>query len=65
MEVTVKTPDASVVRPQNRTADDLVHLIRKLRWMGMEEEAEVLQARLADCDAPPRANVIGGPTDTD
>jgi len=65
MEVPIKTPDASDVRPQNRKADDLVHFIRKLRWMGMDEEAEVLQAQLADCHALPQDNVIGGPTDTD
>ena len=29
------------------TANDLVKLIRKLRWIGMDEEAERLQKKLA------------------
>ena len=44
--------------------NDLVKRIRKLRWMGMEEEAKRLQAELtrrsAECDS-----VIATPRETD
>jgi hypothetical protein len=32
-------------------ANELVELIRKLRWMGLEEEAERVQMELAQCGA--------------
>jgi hypothetical protein len=31
-----------------RSAVEMLHLIRKLRWMGMEEEADQLQMRLRE-----------------
>ena len=65
MEVPIKRPDALDMRTQRRTADDLVHLIRKLRWIGMDDEAEAMQAQLADCRVPPRESVIASPRDTD
>jgi len=34
------------VSPEQRTSSELVKRIRKLRWMGMEREAEALQAML-------------------
>ncbi len=33
-------------------ANELVKLIRKLRWMGMQEEVERVQMRLAQCPRP-------------
>ena len=57
-------------QPQNDAAEyeslanDLVRRIRKLRWMGLEEEAELLQRELtrrcADSDS-----VIATPRETD
>ena len=46
------------------TSDELVKRIRKLRWMGMEEEAERLQSEL---DKHGRAvhSVLAAPRDTD
>jgi hypothetical protein len=38
-----KPPDTSTV---HRTSNELVKLIRKLRWMGMDEEAKKLQNEL-------------------
>jgi len=34
------------ILPEHRASDDLVKLIRKLRWMGSEEEAQRLQSQL-------------------
>ncbi len=42
-----KPPDALA---EQRASNKLVKLIRKLRWMGMEEEAERVQMELAQCD---------------
>jgi hypothetical protein len=48
---------------EDRTRPELVHLIRKLRWMGMEEEAARKEALLAGtpCEEP----VLVGETATD
>jgi hypothetical protein len=32
---------------EQRTSNELVKLIRKLRWMGMEEEAESIEDKLS------------------
>jgi hypothetical protein len=61
----VEVPEESDIGLHHRTADELVHLIRKLRWMGMDDEAEVMQAQLADSRVSPGDNIIGGPRDTD
>jgi len=37
------------VAPRQRAAADLIKRIRKLRWIGMVEEAEQLQVALAGC----------------
>jgi predicted ArsR family transcriptional regulator len=46
-------------------ANELVKLIRKLRWMGMQEEAERVQMRLAQCPVPAADSVLATPHDTD
>jgi hypothetical protein len=55
-----RPPDSS---GEQRSARELVKRIRKLRWMGMEEEAQRLQVALrhiedTDC-------VLAAPRDTD
>jgi hypothetical protein len=49
----------------NQQPQDLAKLIRKLRWIGMEEEAHHLQ--MAVCSLPPheRHAVLAGPFSTD
>jgi len=42
---------------------EILHLIRKLRWIGMEEEAEVLQMKIQE--ATPTGGVITVAHDTD
>ncbi len=46
-------------------ANDLIRLIRKLRWMGMEEEAERVQSELAQCGARPADSVLAASRETD
>jgi len=43
--------------------DELKHLIRKLRWMGLDQEAETVCARLSRIS--PAAIILSGPHDTD
>jgi hypothetical protein len=64
MPMTLQHSKHEVPAEPDSRADDLVKRIRKLRWMGMEQEAEELQAELtqrratADC-------VIATPRETD
>jgi hypothetical protein len=43
--------------------DELKHLIHKLRWMGLDQEAETACARLSRLS--PAATVLAVPRDTD
>ena len=46
-----------------RTSTELVRLVKKLRWIGMEEEAERIQIVLRRIDST--ATLLAGPWDTD
>ena len=48
-----------------RTANQLVQLIRKLRWIGMDEEAEGVSVQLTCCRLRPTETVLVGPWATD
>jgi hypothetical protein len=55
METTTKqTPMAS---------SDIVKLLRKLRWVGLEEKAEQLEKQLQQCSATETVVSIQGETD--
>ena len=64
MPMTLRQPNHGDAAEGQSRANDLVKRIRKLRWMGMEEEAERLQRELtqrcADSDS-----VIATPRETD
>lgn len=64
MPVPLKHPTPNDFAEGETRADDLVKRIRKLRWMGLEEEAERLQQELtrrcAESDS-----VIATPRETD
>lgn len=64
MALTREQPKHHDVAERESRANDLVKRIRKLRWMGMEDEAERLQSELtrwcADSDS-----VIATPRETD
>jgi hypothetical protein len=55
----LKPPDMSACQQAN----ELIKLIRKLRWMGMEEEAERAETVLGGIS--PAYNVLSTPSDTD
>jgi len=44
---------------------EFIRLIRKLRWIGMEDEAERMETQLALCRVPPSECVLAAPHDTD
>ena len=48
---------------QERPSVEVLHLIRKLRWMGMEEEAAELQMKL--CDTASTGAIVTGAHETD
>ena len=56
------SPDVS---DDERASNALIKLIRKLRWMGMDDEVERVQTTLAARDVRPADSVIAGPVDTD
>jgi hypothetical protein len=57
-----KPPDG-LAKP--RTSNELVKPIRKLRWMGMEEEAERAQDELTRCRDPATDSVVAVSRETD
>ena len=57
-----RPPDTS--QPQ-RTSNELVKLIRKLRWMGLEEEAVRLQTELTQRRTPAADSVVATLSETD
>ncbi len=61
-KVEISASFASAAPP---TAADLVKAIRKLRWIGLEEEARQLQIVLDRFPADERAVLPGIPTDSD
>jgi hypothetical protein len=50
---------------QRSASNDCVRLIRKLRWIGMDDEAERVLAQLSAWPFPPTETVIAGPWATD
>jgi hypothetical protein len=53
-------PDVST---EQRASNEVVKLVRKLRWMGMETEAK--QIELAMCRLPAADTVLATPYETD
>jgi|HubBroStandDraft_6_1064221.scaffolds.fasta_scaffold560841_2 hypothetical protein len=66
MEVLLGQQDPADVSVDQRTSSELVKLIRKLRWIGMEPEAEGVEAQLALLRPVSLADsAFAGPHDTD
>jgi len=53
------------VSPEQKAAREVVKLIRKLRWIGLEREARELQTALNEFPSDKRASVLAGPHSTD
>ena len=63
MEMLAKQQEIPDVSADQRASNELIKRIRKLRWMGMEGEAERLQIKLAG--GSPKDSVIAEPRETD
>jgi hypothetical protein len=50
---------------EERRSDEVIKLIRKLRWIGLEREASELQQALEGVPSPHRGSLSGGPHDVD
>jgi len=50
---------------EQKAAREVVKLIRKLRWIGLEREAEQLQTALSGFPSDKRASLLAGPHSTD
>jgi hypothetical protein len=46
-------------------SNELVKMVRKLRWIGMEDEARQVQTALSCLPSNERASVLAGPHSTD
>jgi hypothetical protein len=53
------------ITPEQQAAREVVKLIRKLRWIGLEREAEQLQTALGGFPPDTRASLLAGPHSTD
>ena len=53
------------VSAEQRASNELVKLIRKLRWMGMEDEAERTRGELTGCRIPATDSVVAASRETD
>jgi hypothetical protein len=51
--------------PVSQQSDERAKLIRKLRWIGMEDEAQRLQLALRSLPPDERGTVSAGPFSTD
>ena len=63
MGISSSITEHSGVSVEERKSVELVGLVKKLRWIGMEEEAEQVQIVLRYVD--PAATLLAGPWDTD
>jgi hypothetical protein len=61
----VQCNDELIDLAEQRASNELVNLIRKLRWMGLEEEAEKVEKQLTFCHVPAGDSVVAAPCETD
>jgi hypothetical protein len=65
MTRTLQPSKASVRSPEQRAADELSRLITKLRWMGLEEEADCIERQVSSLPVHGAENGIERPRETD
>lgn len=63
MEISFDVKEQPDVSVEQRTSSELVKLVRKLRWIGLEEEAKQLQIALCRIDSA--ATLLADPHGTD
>ena len=63
MQTVMRQQELPDVSAEQRASNDMIKLIRKLRWIGMDGEARRLQGFLHD--APRADTVVAEPRETD
>ena len=65
MDKIVAQTKASARSPEQRAADEMIKLIIKLRWMGLEEEANCIQRQVSSLSVRAAGSVVAAPRETD
>lgn len=65
MEMLAESEKAADDSAHRKTSNEIVRLVRKLRWVGMEEEAEQLLKELEQRPAMAVDTVLASPRETD
>lgn len=65
MNMRPSLPNSPDALTEQEAPDELIMLLRKLRWIGMDDEAERVQRKLAACHSRPTNSVLAGPDETD
>jgi hypothetical protein len=65
MDVLVKQEKPPETSTAHRASNELIRRIRKLRWMGLEDEAAGLQKELGQRHPTDADSVLATPGDTD
>jgi hypothetical protein len=65
MEMRLDQQKPPEVSAEQRASNELVKLIRKLRWMGMEEEVERARDELSKCHVSATDTVVAASRETD
>jgi hypothetical protein len=60
-----KRSEMSDLLEQQISTDEIIKRIRKLRWVGMDDEAKILQLQLKRIPAAGKAGALAGPYSTD
>lgn len=65
MDTHLDLTNARMSSPEQRASDELVKPIIKLRWMGLEEEANCIERRLLSCPIGAGESVLADLHETD
>jgi len=57
--------NAAALSAESRASKELVRLIIKLRWMGLEDEADCLEKQVSSLNVPAVVSVCAAPGETD
>jgi hypothetical protein len=63
MDTHLDLKNPSIVTSEQRASNELIKLIRKLRWIGLDNEATAMERRLLSCPVGPC--VLAEPRETD
>ena len=65
MDTHLDQTKAPIVTPEQRASNELIKLITKLRWMGLDEEADCIERTLLSRSVEAGHSVLAEPQETD